>query len=82
MTEAILEAGKELQQSILGECWDRVACRSEEAAAIYRCSAGNSRETSKGGWLTGGNLAREETQEQERKEESMRGLSRMEAPSG
>lgn len=71
---------KEQRQSILGECWDRVACRSEEAAAIYRCSTGNRQETGKGGWLTGGNLAREETQEQERR--SMQGLSRMEAPSG
>lgn len=35
LTEAILEARKEQRQSILGECWDRVACRSEEAAAIY-----------------------------------------------
>jgi hypothetical protein len=49
------------------QCWDRVACRSEEAAAIYRLIVlENSQETSRGaGWLTGGNLAREERQEEE-----------------
>lgn len=34
-----------------GGCWDRVACRSDEAATIYRCSTGEQSGTEQGGGL-------------------------------